>query len=185
MKTARVLIVDDESNIRVLLDEILSEEGYQVTTAADAGEARAARDSNDFDLILQTELKQWTGKGDESGRIGFGFIAEEIEEMGLANLVLYDNQGRVQSLLFRNIPLYTLEVVKRHESDINGLRSEFEELCAEKDAQIQELLDANTQFRTELSELRAQVAAFASLGQRMAEMEARLSAQASNPESRN
>ena len=52
MKAARVLIIDDEANILGLLDEILSEEGYQVTTAADAGEARAARDSKDFDLIL-------------------------------------------------------------------------------------------------------------------------------------
>ncbi len=39
--SARILVVDDEANIRALIDEILSEEGYDVTTAADAKEARS------------------------------------------------------------------------------------------------------------------------------------------------
>ena len=39
--SARILVVDDESNIRALIDEILSEEGYDVTTAADAAAARS------------------------------------------------------------------------------------------------------------------------------------------------
>ena len=52
MSNARVLVVDDESNIRELLEEILSEEGYDVTTAEDAGAARAAKLRQDFDLIL-------------------------------------------------------------------------------------------------------------------------------------
>ena len=42
MNNARILVVDDESNIRVLLEEILTEEGYEVTTAEDAAAARAA-----------------------------------------------------------------------------------------------------------------------------------------------
>ena len=96
--------------------------------------------------------------------------------MGLENLVLYDEKGRAESLKFMQIPFYTLEVVKRHEADIKELRSDFEELCAEKDAQIKELLDANTQFQTDLSELRSQVAAFASLEQRMRQKEERLAA---------
>jgi len=50
--SARILVVDDEANIRALIDEILSEEGYDVTTAADARHARAARKDNEFDLIL-------------------------------------------------------------------------------------------------------------------------------------
>src|SRR5690606_1569599 len=52
MKSARILVVDDEANIRSLLDEILSEEGYEVTTAADAEEARQARKRSEYDLIL-------------------------------------------------------------------------------------------------------------------------------------
>ena len=52
MSTPHVLVVDDEADIRALIDEILSEEGYQVTVAADANEARAARGSGRFDLVL-------------------------------------------------------------------------------------------------------------------------------------
>ena len=48
--SARILVVDDEANIRALIDEILSEEGYDVTTAADAKHARAARKEHEFDL---------------------------------------------------------------------------------------------------------------------------------------
>ena len=50
--SARILVVDDEANIRALIEEILSEEGYSVTTAADARDARAARAAQEFDLIL-------------------------------------------------------------------------------------------------------------------------------------
>jgi len=52
MSQAHVLVVDDESDIRALIDEILSDEGYEVTVAADAVEARAARGESRFDLVL-------------------------------------------------------------------------------------------------------------------------------------
>ncbi len=52
MSTSHVLVVDDEGDIRTLIDEILSEEGYQVTVAADAAEARSARGQDKFDLVL-------------------------------------------------------------------------------------------------------------------------------------
>ena len=56
MSTSHVLVVDDESDIRALIDEILSDEGYEVTVAADAAEARTARDKDKFDL----GLRAWT-----------------------------------------------------------------------------------------------------------------------------
>ena len=52
MSASHVLVVDDEADIRALIDEILSEEGYDVTVAGDAGEARAAKGDNRFDLVL-------------------------------------------------------------------------------------------------------------------------------------
>jgi DNA-binding NtrC family response regulator len=52
MTAARVLVVDDESDIRELLQEILSEEGYEVETAANAAEARASRARSAPDLVL-------------------------------------------------------------------------------------------------------------------------------------
>ena len=52
MTNPRVLVVDDELDIRTLIQEILSEEGYEVTVAADASEARAAKAAQDPDLVL-------------------------------------------------------------------------------------------------------------------------------------
>lgn len=74
MSTSHVLVVDDEADIRALIDEILSEEGYQVTVAGNASEARAARDADKFDLVLldiwmpDTDgislLREWSEPGD-------------------------------------------------------------------------------------------------------------------------
>jgi DNA-binding NtrC family response regulator len=52
MTAARILVVDDEADIRGLLKEILSEEGYEVEVAADAAQARSARASEVPDLVL-------------------------------------------------------------------------------------------------------------------------------------
>ncbi|MEM1263677.1 MAG: sigma-54 dependent transcriptional regulator [Pseudomonadota bacterium] len=74
MSASHILVVDDESDIRSLIQEILSEEGYDVTVAADAREARSARDSRDPDLVLldiwmpDTDgislLREWTQSAD-------------------------------------------------------------------------------------------------------------------------
>ncbi len=52
MSLARILVVDDEVDIRDTLREILGEEGYEVEVAANAAEARAARARQDPDLVL-------------------------------------------------------------------------------------------------------------------------------------
>jgi DNA-binding NtrC family response regulator len=52
MSTGKILVVDDEADIRVLLKEILSDEGYDVDVAANAGQARASRARIPPDLVL-------------------------------------------------------------------------------------------------------------------------------------
>jgi DNA-binding NtrC family response regulator len=52
MTASRILVVDDEADIRGLLKEILSEEGYEVEVAADASQARSARAAQVPDLVL-------------------------------------------------------------------------------------------------------------------------------------
>ncbi len=74
MSNPHVLVVDDEADIRALIQDILSDEGYGVTVAANATEARAARDVRKFDLILLdiwmpdtdgiTLLREWSESGD-------------------------------------------------------------------------------------------------------------------------
>ena len=52
MPNARILVVDDEPDIRELVSDILDDEGYQVTTAENGETAKQAYRSVDADLIL-------------------------------------------------------------------------------------------------------------------------------------
>ncbi|MBS0376719.1 MAG: sigma-54-dependent Fis family transcriptional regulator [Proteobacteria bacterium] len=73
MSATRILVVDDESDIRSTLKEVLSDEGHDVDVAADAGQARAARARHEPDLVLLdiwmpdtdgiTLLREWAGQG--------------------------------------------------------------------------------------------------------------------------
>ena len=70
----QVLVVDDEADIRALISDILGDEGYGVTVAANATEAREARSSAGFDLVLLdiwmpdtdgiTLLREWSDSGE-------------------------------------------------------------------------------------------------------------------------
>ena len=75
MSNPHILVVDDEADIRGLLKEILSEEGYEVDVAANAAQARASRARQVPDLVLLdiwmpdvdgiTLLREWsTGAAD-------------------------------------------------------------------------------------------------------------------------
>ncbi len=71
---ANILVVDDEPDIRQLVQEILQDEGYVVYMAGDAAEARQMRRAHQFDLILLdiwmpdtdgiTLLKEWGAAND-------------------------------------------------------------------------------------------------------------------------
>ena len=110
--SARILVVDDESNIRALIDEILSEEGYDVTTAADAKQARAARKEQDFDLVLldiwmpDTDgislLKEWAANA-ESGAVvmmsGHGTVDTAVEATRLGAVDFIEKPVSLAKLL--------------------------------------------------------------------------------------
>ncbi|MEN6614946.1 MAG: response regulator [Syntrophorhabdus sp.] len=52
MKKQRILVVDDEENIRLLFKEELEEEGYEVDTASNGLEALEKIKESDFDVIV-------------------------------------------------------------------------------------------------------------------------------------
>jgi len=74
VSSSHVLVVDDEVDIRALIQDILTDEGYGVTVAANAEEARKARADQKIDLILLdiwmpdtdgiTLLREWSDTGD-------------------------------------------------------------------------------------------------------------------------
>lgn len=58
----RLLVVDDEANIRLLYTEELAEEGYEVVTAASISEATERLQEGAFDLaVLDIKLKNESG----------------------------------------------------------------------------------------------------------------------------
>ena len=91
MKDARILVVDDEANIRMLLEEILSEEGYDVTTAENAAAARAARLEQDFELVL---LDIWMPDTD-----GISLLKEWAREGSIGSVVVMSGHGTVDTAI--------------------------------------------------------------------------------------
>ncbi len=90
MSTARILVVDDENDIRELVREILSEEGYAVDTAANAAEARAACARQAPDLVL---LDIWMPDTD-----GISLLREWQQTQALtAPVVMMSGHGTVET----------------------------------------------------------------------------------------
>lgn len=103
MSSMSVLVVDDELDIRELICEILSEEGYDVTVASSASEANRKRSKKEFDLILldiwmpETDgislLKQWSEEENLNSEVvmmsGHGTVDTAIESthLGASNFV--------------------------------------------------------------------------------------------------
>ena len=51
-KSGKILVVDDESSIRLLLSDILSSEGFEVTEAKDGQESLEKMEQTHFDLVI-------------------------------------------------------------------------------------------------------------------------------------
>ena len=59
---SRLLVVDDEANIRILYSEELQDEGYEVVTAGSISEAVEKLQNDRFDLaVLDIKLKNESG----------------------------------------------------------------------------------------------------------------------------
>ena len=90
MSNARILVVDDEADIRDLVQEILSEEGYAVDVAANAAEARAACVRQAPDLVL---LDIWMPDTD-----GISLLREWQQTQSLtAPVVMMSGHGTVET----------------------------------------------------------------------------------------
>ena len=113
MSTAHVLVVDDEADIRALIQEILTDEGYEVTTAANAAEARSAKDDSKPELVLldiwmpDTDgislLREWS----EAGKLdcpvvvmsGHGTVDTAVEATRLGALDFVEKPLSIAKLL--------------------------------------------------------------------------------------
>lgn len=86
----RILVVDDEPDIRRLVCEILEDEGYQVATAENAATARELKKSKAPDLIL---LDIWMPDTD-----GITLLKEWVaEEARLCPVIMMSGHGSVEA----------------------------------------------------------------------------------------
>ena len=113
MSNPQVLVVDDEVDIRDLIKDILSDEGYGVTCAADAQQARDARSAHHFDLILLdiwmpdtdgiTLLREWSEEGELDCPVvimsGHGTVDTAVEATRLGALDFVEKPLSLAKLL--------------------------------------------------------------------------------------
>ncbi|NND31398.1 MAG: tail fiber domain-containing protein [Saprospiraceae bacterium] len=58
----------------------------------------------------------------------FGYIAEEMDSIGLSNLVGYDAEGVPDDFHYEKMVIYLTEIIKIHNSEIQSLKTKNEEL---------------------------------------------------------
>ncbi len=113
MSTANVLVVDDEADIRGLIQEILTDEGYDVTVAASAAEAREANEESRYDIVLLdiwmpetdgiTLLREWSEQGEPKCPVvimsGHGTVDTAVEATRLGAFDFVEKPLSIAKLL--------------------------------------------------------------------------------------
>lgn len=125
MSGAKILVVDDEADIRELIQEILTDEGYEVVAAASAAEARTANQDSSFDLVLLdiwmpetdgiTLLKEWSEQAEPRCPVvimsGHGTVDTAVEATRLGAFDFVEKPLSIAKLL--RTTERALESVKR------------------------------------------------------------------------
>lgn len=127
----------------------------------------------DFSAILKAEAKIYRRKSDTT-RIEIGYIAEEMDSLGLKPLIFYDKEGRVEAFDYERMILYVTEVLKIQHKDIEVLQAEIALLKSENAALRTEnmslktskgdLLKQQQEFTAQLNEISKRIQALESVG---------------------
>ncbi len=91
-----------------------------------------------FKKILKANPVSYTRPGD-SERIEIGYIAEDMQALGLNYLVSTDAEGIPDNFNYEKMILYVVEILKEHENDISDLKLENNRLKTEENTEISEL----------------------------------------------
>jgi len=89
--------------------------------------------NDDYYRLLELEPK--TFNFIETGKDGIGYIAEDLDALGLENTVVYNQEGVVEGINYDAVLVYALEIIKNQQNEIEDLKaiicSEYpkEDLC--------------------------------------------------------
>ncbi|MDH5773302.1 MAG: response regulator, partial [Nitrospirota bacterium] len=84
-----ILVVDDEPEMRQLLQDTLEEEHYRVVVASDGQEALTHMESEKF-LVILTDLRM-------KGMDGLGLLEQVVQKYPESNLIMMTAFGTVES----------------------------------------------------------------------------------------
>jgi DNA-binding NtrC family response regulator len=133
--TASILVVDDEKEMRQLLQDILEEDHYRVVRASDGQEALAHMESEKF-LVVVTDLRM-------KGLDGLGLLEQVIHKHPESNVIMMTAFGTVES---------AVEAMKQGAFDYLTKPVKADELLVTVQKALKEAL-----LRQEVQQLRQQV----------------------------
>ena len=88
--------------------------------------------SADPEAVLALQPRTWQAsnplEGDDPEAWFVGFVAEEVHELGLTELVQYDEDGRPDALHYATFSVAQQAVLRKHEEEIADLRARVEQL---------------------------------------------------------
>lgn len=95
----------------------------------------------DFRKVLEIEAKKYRMKEEygDPDAWQIGYVAEELEEVGLDTLVTRDEEGQPDGVRYKKIILYTNEVLKQHDKTIRAQQASIDEMKSEL-AELKEMI---------------------------------------------
>lgn len=97
--------------------------------------------NTEFEKILSLEPVKYSFKS--NGKETIGFIAEDIDKLGIKDLVVYNNLGDPEGVRYDRVPLYLLEIAKKHDSQIKNISNFYAEYSDSK-----KITETNTEVAT-------------------------------------
>jgi len=78
--------------------------------------------------LMQMRPVLFQSKGDDSGRDFAGFIAEEIDELGMTEFVQYDEEGKPDALNYANMTAILVKSIQDQQKQIQDQQKQIESL---------------------------------------------------------
>ena len=109
---SRILLVEDDQNVRVLLEHVLFDAGYEVDSATTLAEARSLLDTVNYELLL-ADGRLPDGTGMELAERAEGAGAKVLIITGYAFQLANDDLGRYDFLMKPVRPAELIAAIKR------------------------------------------------------------------------